>query len=64
MKDTVCQLPWFTLSCTKVLNKVHPLLNTREISEILSTAEKKEQIELCTLAIQKKGGLGFSNPLL
>lgn len=50
---------------TKVpLNKGHSLLNTREVSEILPTAEKDEQMQLCTLTMQKKGGLGIQHPLL
>lgn len=48
---------------TKVLNKVHPLLNIREISEILSSAEKKEQMQLCTLTMHKRGGAWCSASL-
>lgn len=62
MKDSAVNYHSSLYPNTKVLNKVHPLLNTREISEILSTTEKKEQIQLCTLTMQKKGGLSFQQP--
>lgn len=64
MNDSVVNYHGSLYCSTKVLNKGHSLLNTREVSEILSTAEKDEQMQLCTLTMQKKGSFGIQHPLL
>lgn len=42
MNDSMVNYHGLLYPSTKVLNKGHPLLNTREVSEILTTAEKDE----------------------